>query len=244
LELGGCAHAAPDDTATICAPVATTEDSFGLLVVRIREMHQLGTGDTRTQLHHVATGVGVLGDRLGQVALRERLRSQALIDPLTQLANRRALSQAVERRLARTDLDARPVGLILLDLDNFRDANDRLGHLGGDALLVAVGQALRQVVRDDDVVARLGGDEFAVLVPAADDAALAVTAERLRAAVRDAGTEAPRITCSIGTVLMGWGTDVTWDSAYRAADRALYASKQSGRNAVTAATMLGLLDQP
>ena len=244
LELGGCAHASLEDTATICAPVATPGDSFGLLVVSIKEMHQLGSGDTRAQLDVVAAGVEALADALGQVALRERLRSQALSDPLTGLVNRRALSQAVERQLARTDLDARPVGLMLLDLDNFRDANDRLGHLGGDALLVAVGQALRQVVRDDDVVARLGGDEFAVLVPAADDAALAETAERLRAAVRDAGTETPRVTCSIGTVLMGWGTDVTWDSAYRAADRALYASKQSGRNTVTAATMLGLLDQP
>jgi diguanylate cyclase (GGDEF)-like protein len=244
LELGGCAHASVEDTATICAPVATPDDSFGLLVVSIREMHQLGSGDTRAQLDVVAAGIDALADALGQVALRERLRSQALVDPLTRLANRRALSQAVERRLARTDHDARPAGIVLIDLDNFRDANEHLGHLGGDALLVAVGEALRQVVREDDVVARLGGDEFAVLVPAADDAALADTADRLRAAVDGVGGTAPRITCSVGAALMGWGTDVTWDAAYRAADMALYASKQSGKNLVTMAAMLGVPDQP
>jgi diguanylate cyclase (GGDEF)-like protein len=240
LAVEGCTHVRPDDTATICAPVSTKDDAFGLLVVGIREMHQLGAFDTRARLSELAVGVDALADALAQVALREHLKSQALVDPLTGLANRRGLSQAVERRLARTDLDARPFGLLLIDLDDFADVNERLGHLGGDEVLAAVGHALTRVVRDDDVVARLGGDEFAVLVPAADDVALAAAANRVRDAVRaSGGPGAPATPCSLGAALVGWGPDVTWEAAYMAADAVLYASKAAGKDMATVGAMLG-----
>ena len=244
LELGGCAHAPVTDTATVCAPVATASESFGLLVVGIGEMHELGDTDTRARLEVLAAGVDALAGALAQVALREHLVSEALIDPLTRLANRRGLTQAVERRMASTDLDARPFGLIIADIDDFKDVNDHLGHLGGDAVLESVGAALAAVVRDDDVVARLGGDEFAVLLAAGDDGTLGAAAERVREALGAVRADGfGRLTASVGAVLVGWGADVTWDTAYEAADRALYEAKASGKGVVCTAPMVGVPDQ-
>ena len=245
LELGGCSHVPADDTATICAPVATTAASFGLLVVGIGEMSELGTDDTRARLEVLAEGVDALAGALAQVALREHLVSEALVDPLTRLANRRGLAQVVERRMARTDLDARPFGLILADIDDFKSVNDRLGHLGGDGVLEAVGAALGEVVREDDVVARLGGDEFAVVVSTGDDETLMAAAERVRQAI--GGVQADGlgdIGSSVGAVLIGWGREATWDAAYETADRALYEAKAAGKRQARVAPMVGLPDQP
>lgn len=245
LELGGCNHVPVDDTATVCAPVSTAMESFGLLVVGIGEMHELGDDDTRARLDVLAEGVDALAGALAQVALREHLVSEALVDPLTRLANRRGLAQAVERRMARTDLDARPFGLILADLDDFKDVNDRLGHLGGDGVLEAVGTALGAAVRDDDLVARLGGDEFAVLVSTGDHDTLVAAAERVRDAINGVRADgAGSLGASVGAVLVGWGRDATWSAAYAIADRALYEAKSAGKNQVCTADMIGVPDQP
>lgn len=245
LELGGCTHVPVDDTATICAPVATTSDAFGLLVVGIGEMHELGDVDTRARLELLADGVGALADAMAQVALREQLLSEALVDPLTRLANRRGLAQVVERRMARTDLDARPFGVIVADIDDFKGVNDRLGHLGGDSVLEAVGHALAAAVRPDDLVARLGGDEFAVLVATGEQTALAAAAERVRDAIGSVRADGfGDLGASVGAVLVGWGHDVTWDEAYAAADLALYDAKAAGKNRVHVVDMIGVPEQP
>jgi len=245
LELGGCTHVPVGDTATICAPVATASDAFGLLVVGIGEMRELGDGDTRARLEVVVEGVDALADALAQVALREHLVSEALVDPLTLLANRRGLAQAVERRMARTDLDARPFGLIIADIDDFKGVNDRVGHLGGDGVLEAVGHALAAAVRPDDLVARLGGDEFAVLVSTGGQGALTAAAERVREAVGSVRADGfGDLGTSVGAVLVGWGHDVTWDVAYAAADRALYDAKAAGKNRVHVVEMIGVPEQP
>ena len=107
-----------------------------------------------------------------------------------------------------------------------------------------MGAALAAVVRDDDVVARLGGDEFAVLLAAGDDGTLGAAAERVREALGAVRADGfGRLTASVGAVLVGWGADVTWDTAYEAADRALYEAKASGKGVVCTAPMVGVPDQ-
>ena len=122
----------------------------------------------------VVAGLGVLWMLLFRTVWRtsKTLRYQAsetarlaLLDPLTGLPNRRLLNERLERAAAASARDGDAVGLVLLDVDRFKEVNDTLGHPRGDKLLIEVANRLREVVRESDTVARLGGDEFAVLLP-------------------------------------------------------------------------------
>jgi len=123
--------------------------------------------------------------------------------------------------------------LLLVDLDGFKQVNDVDGHDAGDALLVAVAERLKALVRESDHVARLGGDEFAVLLPTNDPEALEATCARMRsslAAPLHLGERVIQVTASIGVaVCPEEGT--TPDSLYKSADLALYEAKRAGRNA-------------
>ncbi|WP_412750079.1 diguanylate cyclase domain-containing protein [Krasilnikovia sp. M28-CT-15] len=157
-----------------------------------------------------------------------QLSFQALHDPLTGLANRAALSQALDA--------APPVTTVLyLDLDGFKAINDAAGHAAGDAILRAVSQRLRAAVRDADTVARLGGDEFVVVLPGLDESAAVPIAERI---LRDVAAPVPHegafhtVGTSIGIAGGGAGqSDATWRPAalLRAADAAMYRAKGLGR---------------
>jgi diguanylate cyclase (GGDEF)-like protein len=116
-------------------------------------------------------------------ALLEPLLQRARQDALTGLANRGTFEQALAREVARAQRYARPLALVLFDLDAFKARNDRLGHAAGDAALARVGSALRRLSRASDQVARLGGDEFAAILPeTGPDGALAF-AHKLRRAL-------------------------------------------------------------
>ncbi|WP_260581593.1 diguanylate cyclase [Sphingopyxis sp. PET50] len=114
------------------------------------------------------------------LTLRHRLQRQAMTDPLTGLANRRALHRAAEEHFA---LGGAGPALILLDLDGFKPVNDRHGHAAGDALLIAIGGRLRAHAGESATVARIGGDEFAILLPACDAESLAMRASAMLAAL-------------------------------------------------------------
>jgi len=125
------------------------------------------------------------------LAMRERLererdvlRASALTDPLTGAANRRSLLSRIDYEIARHARTRRNFALLMLDLDGFKQLNDRFGHPAGDDLLREVAGALSRVIRDQDTVARVGGDEFCVLAPETDDAG----AERLISRVQTAVT--------------------------------------------------------
>jgi diguanylate cyclase (GGDEF)-like protein len=197
-----------------------------------------------TDLAVVTTGLGISG--LVVMALRERadslvdaLEEQALTDPLTGLANRRAFTRAIEQVVARRGPAGEPVSLVTLDLDLFKAVNDAHGHPAGDAVLRAVADALRLVVRQSDVVARLGGDEFAVLLEAGPRRAAEVAGE-LRAAVahrHDLPGGPP--TLSVGVATLPGDAD-TVDGLLAASDAALYRDKLTRRAepAANAATPL------
>ncbi|GAA1284914.1 putative bifunctional diguanylate cyclase/phosphodiesterase [Saccharothrix xinjiangensis] len=161
--------------------------------------------------------------------VHDELLALAEQDPLTGLANRRAVTRELERRLATGGSGA----MLLLDLDNFKDVNDLRGHAVGDRLMKTLATALRSRLDPTQLIGRLGGDEFAVVLPDHDLTRAAHTADTLRDAVASLPLvgAASRITVSTGVAQYGPGD--TWELVLANADLALYASKAAGRNRVT-----------
>ncbi|HTW19407.1 MAG TPA: bifunctional diguanylate cyclase/phosphodiesterase [Mycobacteriales bacterium] len=160
-----------------------------------------------------------------------QLERRATTDPLTGLRNRSAFYDSAIRRLASA---TGPMAMLFIDIDDFKDVNDQLGHACGDALLTAAGERLRGVIRPDDLVARLGGDEFAVLLQhLTDEAAARRVADRviavLTAPFRLAETTLP-ISASVGVAFEPHRTDI--DTLLRKADLAMYSAKGKGKNRV------------
>jgi diguanylate cyclase (GGDEF)-like protein len=181
---------------------------------------------------YAVLGVLLIAGKAVLVALREEARALALHDPLTGLDNRRSLMDELERHLGgRRIRDG--VGLVLLDLDNFKDANTRFGHQGGDRVLAATAAGLRGAARETDVVARLGGDEFAVVAYDVDDETLHTLTERLLDAVRNAHAELDLSGLTL-TASAGWARTAryahTVEELVAVADEALRFAKRVGKN--------------
>jgi diguanylate cyclase (GGDEF)-like protein/PAS domain S-box-containing protein len=173
----------------------------------------------------------ILGTALVRLRSEERMRHEALHDPLTGLANRTLLRDRLDLALARTAREGTPTGVLFVDLDEFKHVNDRFGHAAGDAVLAEVGRRLRAAVRPVDTVARLGGDEFVVVCEAVDENTALGLGQRLDAAIRrplNVGGVEQRLTASIGIAL---GRDDA-DSILAAADAAVYQAKAAGRGRV------------
>ena len=176
--------------------------------------------------------VGILMTALrGQVeGILAELGAAARTDPLTGLANRRELEGRFAGELERSTRGGRPLAIVVLDLDWFKEYNDRFGHAAGDDALVQLGEALRRATRTSDVVARLGGEEFAVLAPETDEDEAYQLAERLRAEVRATfGRQQEKMTVSCGAAVFPVH-GVTTGELLHAADRALYEAKEGGRD--------------
>jgi diguanylate cyclase (GGDEF)-like protein len=183
----------------------------------------------------VVASVVMAGLAMRARAFVAQLEDDVRTDPLTGLDNRRALQEATEREFARADRSRRPLALIVLDLDHFKEFNDELGHLAGDQALRRLARILDEITRVIEATARLGGDEFAIVVPETDEAGARALAERLRIAVASefAGAE-PRLTISCGIAVHRPEARGAVD-LFEAADRALYAAKEAGRNRVSVA---------
>ncbi len=126
----------------------------------------------------------ILGTALVRLRSEERMRHEALHDPLTGLANRTLLRDRLEHALARSAREGTETGVLFIDLDEFKRVNDRFGHAAGDAVLAELGQRLVHAVRPADTVARLGGDEFVVVCEAIDEDTALALGRRLDAAIR------------------------------------------------------------
>lgn len=162
--------------------------------------------------------------------LQHQTRNLAHTDPLTGLANRRALDERIAGLLGKGD-EAPRFKLVLLDLDGFKPVNDRYGHAFGDRLLCSVAERLRDVVGDDGLVARQGGDEFAVLIPPHSPLHDAPVADRLLIAlVRPHTVEGVPVRVGASAGVAHWPTDgKDADALFDHADRALYQSKAEAR---------------
>jgi diguanylate cyclase (GGDEF)-like protein len=178
--------------------------------------------------------VAVLSTALMQSDIQHR--SDAVIDPLTGMLNRKALAVRVQELSQQSSVTGEPVGVIVADLDRFKQVNDTRGHATGDAVLTAVAYVLRKQLRAFDLAYRLGGEEFLILVPGSDLAHTAELAERLRERVCASPVgEGVHVTMSLGVGASQQGECFNYASVFSVADAALYRAKRSGRNRVCVA---------
>ncbi|HZR14354.1 MAG TPA: sensor domain-containing diguanylate cyclase [Acidimicrobiia bacterium] len=214
------AVAAPDTARTRELALRHRDGSTRLAAVTLTRRSDARDDDVIVNVHDITT----------QRALEERLRHDALHDPVTGLANRTAFLEAVRRACARATRERSTLAVLYVDLDGFKRVNDSFGHEAGDRVLVATAQQLAGCVRDGDVVARLGGDEFCVLLErvATLDETIDVADRVIEtlAAARLGGAEA--VTASIGIALNPAG-DLSVSELLRRADQAMYDAKRAGR---------------
>ena len=165
----------------------------------------------------------------------------ATTDPLTGVYNRRTFKELAEPQLSRSRRAHMPVSLLMLDLDHFKRINDTYGHLGGDDILKAFAEVIRNLLRKEDLLARYGGEEFVVLLPGSDQEAAAALADRIRDQVSarpmDANGHRARVTVSIGAASEGGDTLPSLEAMLGRADEALYQAKREGRNRTVALAM-------
>ncbi len=170
-----------------------------------------------------------------QDRLLERLSALALTDELTGLANRRAFSDALEREVASMKRHRRASSVAVLDLDDFKQVNDRFGHAAGDALLKSVATILANALRGEDLVARIGGEEFGVLLPNDPANQAAEVIERIRTRVSESRIAVGNqhrlwVTLSAGVAEIDPNRPIA--ASLQSADRAMYRAKAEGRNRV------------
>ena len=159
-------------------------------------------------------------------------------DGLTEAYNKRKFDEELEREFARSRRYSRPLSLIFFDVDHFKAVNDEHGHVAGDFVLKQICERVAQCVRVEQVFARIGGEEFAVLCPETEASSAALLAEKLRSRIAEEPCRTSKgdisVTCSFGIAERGSGMSLGSELC-EAADRALYESKNSGRDRVTAA---------
>ncbi len=172
-----------------------------------------------------------------RVHMLDKLKRLSITDGLTKLFNSRYFYNQIKAEIDRTSRYQRPLSLLLLDIDQFKEFNDNYGHLEGDKVLVGLGQVIRSCLRKMDSAYRYGGEEFTVILPETEGDEAATVAERIRSAVEEEEYtpnrgEAPiAITISIGVTEFVPGEEVA--IFVQRADKAMYLSKQSGRNRVS-----------
>jgi diguanylate cyclase len=173
----------------------------------------------------------------------EVVRTESLTDPLTTLANRKYLEDAIAQLIDEAQTKGTPLSVILTDIDHFKKFNDTYGHLTGDQVLRLVAVTLKQNLKGRDVAARYGGEEFAVLLPRTVLADGVIVAEHIRRAVmskelirRSSGETLGRVTISLGVA--AWRKGDTMASLIGRADSCLYAAKHAGRNRVIGETVV------
>ena len=164
-----------------------------------------------------------------------QLQHMADHDSLTGLYNRRRFKQELERHVLHVQRYGFEGAVLVLDIDNFKQINDSLGHQAGDQLINFVGELLRDNLRATDVLARLGGDEFAILLPKSDRAEATAVADKLVLAVRNCvpalhGDERRSVSISVGVAMFDRGHGLTADDAIVDADLAMYEAKDAGRD--------------
>jgi diguanylate cyclase (GGDEF)-like protein len=212
---------------------------------------------TRERDGQVIGGIVVTGDRPGQiasvelnnlktlgrtasaqlVAVRqfEEAKGQATRDALTGLYNRHAFDERMKSMLAFAEREGQPLSLILTDVDKFKSVNDTYGHAGGDEVLRALGRLMASGGRKGDFVARYGGEEIALILPNQKSEAAALVAERLRGEIERLHVVFEEkhipVTASFGVATIPEHA-VDDDTLFKAADEALYAAKNAGRNCV------------
>jgi len=238
-----CPHVPPPTRgAYLCAPLAAQGKALGVL--HVASESPPGTtprGLTEAKQRLVEAVAAQLGLGLANVQLREVLRIQSIHDPLTGLFNRRYMEETLEREVHRARRAGRPMSILMLDVDSFKQQNDAFGHEGGDTVLRELGALLKGNLRKEDIACRYGGEEFVLVLPDATLDGAARRAEQMREAVSRlriayGGQMIGPITVSIGVAAFpDHGQDA--HALLQAADAALYQAKRDGRDRVSVATL-------
>jgi diguanylate cyclase (GGDEF)-like protein len=189
--------------------------------------------------------LGVLANQaaaaLSTIQMKDRIRDMAMRDGLTGLYNRRAFDEQLRHALGREDRQKGRLSLVLLDIDHFKKLNDTFGHPAGDAVLRHTAHVVEHHLRRADEAARFGGEEFALILPHTEEVGAVRLAERVQGAVEKAQLvfEGARLSVTVSLGVAVWPSDGQDEEALiAAADRALYAAKQAGRNRVVPASAL------
>jgi diguanylate cyclase (GGDEF)-like protein len=190
-------------------------------------------------------------ERISNIMLQKRamnvLRQKATHDELTGLLNRGTIIERLENYLALSKRTKQSLGLVIIDLDNFKAINDNFGHLAGDEVLQQVSSRFKSQIRDSDAIGRFGGEEFLVVLFPSDQNQIEETAERLRRVIsntpfflKEMEAEYINVTASLGSVGYNCEEEVSIHTLLKSADKALYQSKNRGRNQVTHSKILSL----
>lgn len=192
------------------------------------------TLDKEDEIGRLAREFNSMAERLAEH--RSKLEELSVRDGLTGLYNRREFDKRLQEEIQRSRRYNHPFCLILIDVDHFKDINDRYGHQAGDEVLIAVGDLIQLNVRPVDVVCRYGGEELVVILSETNEKGALIVAERIRRTIAEAMTATPQgdviqVTVSIGLSAFPHDGDRP-EQIIKAADEALYAAKQEGRNLV------------
>lgn len=221
-------------------PFSIDRGQYGVFLVRrTRDQERFGPADLEFAQAVITAAVAVI-QRAQMVestmADNARLEQLAHTDPLTQILNRRALTERITAEMERALRYDATLALLMIDLDHFKRVNDTYGHLVGDDVLRDVAQLLTETIRGNDIVARYGGEEFLVLLPETDDAGAESFAERIRVAVEahefNSAAEGSvlKLTASIGVAVFPAARIESVEDLFARADAALYRAKADGRN--------------
>jgi diguanylate cyclase (GGDEF)-like protein/PAS domain S-box-containing protein len=233
-----CRHVSqPLQAGYLCVPLMAQSKAMGILYLQATGLIQSDLKEPNAQI--AATLAEGIALALANLKLRETLQSQAIRDSLTGLFNRRYLEETLERELHRVKRLGIHLGVVMIDLDHFKQYNDNFGHNAGDELLVALGNLILSLVRAEDIPCRFGGEEFLLIIPGASLEVTLGRAEQLRLGVKQLHEQHPGkllhpVTISAGVAVFprdGASADVL----IGAADAALYQAKREGRDRVVAA---------
>jgi diguanylate cyclase (GGDEF)-like protein/PAS domain S-box-containing protein len=235
----------PNGSSYLCVPMVGQGETLGLLLLEFANdtsaQANVGPESLEQSRQRLATTVaGQVALAIASLRLRETLRDQSIRDSLTGLFNRRFMQESLDRELQRARRKKRPLAVVFLDLDHFKQFNDSFGHDAGDTVLRTIAELFRQHFRGDDVICRYGGEEFAIILPesTAKDAAKRANLLRLHARklrIRHQDQTLDPVTLSMGVAAFPEHGS-TPEELLQAADHCLYQSKSEGRDRLTVAT--------
>jgi diguanylate cyclase (GGDEF)-like protein len=224
--------APPAMPSLLVLPLLVHDRALGTLVLGSARRAAFGDA-VRPTLEVLASHVAV---SLANARMLKRLEDLATLDGLTNLFNKRALTELAAQKLRSAVRFKKPLSVLVCDIDHFKKVNDTYGHDIGDLVIKGFADVLKRVKRDTDAVGRFGGEEFVVVCEETDERGAAQLAERIRAELELATFHSElgsvKVTCSVGVAPFP-SAGSSWEALFKAADAALYGSKRGGRNRVT-----------
>ena len=217
---------------SLCIPLIAQGETLGLFSLSFFKVDQLA--ETKKQL--IVNIAEQISSVIANLTLREKLEFQSIRDPLTNLFNRRYLEEFLNKEIHRATRNRYPIGVIMIDLDHFRNINNTLGHPAGDFALKEIANLLKNMIRCSDVACRYGGEEMTLVLPESPLEATAKKAEEIRAAIAQLqlnyeDEQLIKVTSSFGVACFP-NQGNTVEKIIQAADIALFQAKKNGRNQV------------